>query len=306
VATVQIIDSGSGRIAEGRAWSNGLQQLVEAKEGCALSPSLCTVAQLTFQRFFARYVRLGGLSGTLHEARSELLQHYNTPVRRVPLRRASQRRVYPMRLFKDATQLWQVVAAEVQALHQQARPVLIATDSVADAQALAGVLQHSLPAPALQSLQLLHARNDADEAAVVARAGQRGAITVTTNMAGRGTDIELGPGVAALGGLHVICCQLNSARRMDRQLAGRAARQGDPGSVQNLLSLDNALLRQAWPAALHAVVRPVASALPSLAVKLLTRWPQWAEEQNQKLQRQRLTVQDERSERQLGFAGVFE
>jgi preprotein translocase subunit SecA len=304
--TVHIIDSGSGRVAEGRAWSQGLQQMVEAKEGCVPSPSLSTLAQLTYQRFFARYVRLGGLSGTLHEARSELLAHYNTPVRRVPLRRPCLRQVHPHRLFKDANSLWQAVASQVLVLHQRQRPVLIATDSVADAQSLVDVLAQRLPAHAAQSLQVLHARNDAHEAAVVARAGQRGAITVTTNMAGRGTDIELGPGVADLGGLHVICCQLNSARRIDRQLAGRAARQGDPGSVQTMLSLDNALLQQAWPSAFHRLLKPIVSRLPSVAVRALTRWPQRAEEHKQQLQRQRLMAQDERCERQLGFAGVFE
>jgi preprotein translocase subunit SecA len=303
---VQIIDAGSGRVAHGRAWSQGLQQLVEIKEGCATSPSLSTLAQLTFQRFFARYLRLGGLSGTLGEARAELMAHYNTPVCRVPLRRPSQRRVLPSRLFKDAASLWQAVAADVALLHQAQRPVMIATDSVADAQTLAALLAQHLPAAAAQQVQWLHARNDADEAHVVARAGQRGAITVTTNMAGRGTDIELGPGVAALGGLHVMCCQLNSARRIDRQLAGRAARQGDPGSVQTLLSLDNTLLRQGLPTFVHALLKPVAPHLPSWAVKALVRWPQWAEEQNQKLQRQRLMAADERTERQLSFGPAFE
>ncbi len=303
---VQIIDAGSGRIAEGRAWSQGLQQLVEIKEGCATSPSLSTLAQLTFQRFFARYLRLGGLSGTLCEARAELMAHYNTPICRVPLRRPSQRQVLPTRLFKDANSLWQTVAAEVLRLHQAQRPVLIATDSVADAQSLAALLVQQLPGAAAQQVQCLNARNDADEARLVAQAGQRGAITVTTNMAGRGTDIELGPGVAALGGLHVICCQLNSARRIDRQLAGRAARQGDPGSVQTLLSLDNALLRQGLPAWLRARLQSVAQQLPSWAVKALIRWPQWAEEQNQKLQRQRLMAADERTERQLSFGAAFE
>jgi preprotein translocase subunit SecA len=305
-AQVQIIDAGTGRIAEGRAWSQGLQQLVEIKEGCTTSPSLSTLAQLTFQRFFARYLRLGGLSGTLHEARTELMAHYNTPVCRVPLRRPSQRRVLPTRLFKDASRLWQAVAAEVRVLHQAQRPVLIATDSVADAQALASLLAQQLPSTATHQIQLLNARNDADEAQMVARAGQPGAITVTTNMAGRGTDIELGPGVTALGGLHVICCQLNSARRIDRQLAGRAARQGDPGSVQTLLSLDNALLRQGLPTFVHARLQAVAQRLPSWAVKALIRWPQWAEEQNQKLQRQRLMAADERTERQLSFGAAFE
>jgi preprotein translocase subunit SecA len=298
---VQIIDASTGRIAEGRAWSQGLQQMVEAKEGCTPSPALATLAQLTFQRFFSRYVRLGGLSGTLSEARSELMAHYGTAVRRVPLRKPSLRQVRRTCLYKDATTLRAVVVAQVEQLHQQQRPVMVATDSVADAQALSLCLkQQALPH------DLLHARNDAEEAHIVARAGQPGAITVTTNIAGRGTDIELGAGVAARGGLHVICCQLNSARRIDRQLAGRAARQGDPGSVQTLLSLDNSLLVQAYPAALRRCLAPFVAGLPAWAVRAVVRAPQWAQEQNQRLQRQRLIAQDERSERQLAFGGVFE
>ena len=300
-AKVVIIDETTGRVAEGRAWSNGLQQLIEAKEGCEPSPSMATLAQLTYQRFFPRYLRLGGLSGTLREARSELMATYGVSVRRVPLRRACRRRVGPTRLFANHALLWAAVVERIAQLHRGARPVLVATDSVADAQALAQRLaQRSLPHA------VLHARNDHDEARIVAQAGQRGAITVTTNMSGRGTDIELGPGVQTLGGLHVMCCQLNSARRIDRQLAGRAARQGDAGSVETWLSLDSALLANALPAALRAGLRRCATALPSWAVRALIRWPQSAAEQSQRTQRQRLIENDQRTERQLGFGGVSE
>jgi preprotein translocase subunit SecA len=189
------------------------------------------------------------------------------------------------------------VAERTAALHALGRPVLIATDSIAEAEALAAcLLQRGLPH------ELLHARNDGEEAAVIGRAGRRGAITVTTNMAGRGTDIELGDGVDALGGLHVICCQFNSARRIDRQLAGRAARQGDAGSVETLLSLQTALLARAVPAALHTAV----VALPSWLARTLAHTLQRAEERTQRVQRRRLIEHDERSERQLGFGGVFE
>jgi preprotein translocase subunit SecA len=298
---VQIIDETTGRVAEGRVWSNGLQQLVEVQEGCEPSASMATVAQLTYQRFFPRYVRLGGLSGTLREARSELMATYGVSLRRVPLRRPCRRRVGPTQLFANHGVLWAAVAERVAQLHSSGRPVLVATDSVADAQALAQrITQRGLPHA------VLHARNDHEEARVVAQAGQRGAITVTTNMAGRGTDIELGQGVEALGGLHVICCQLNSARRIDRQLAGRAARQGDAGSVETMLSLDSALLAHALPAPVLALLRRVAPVLPSWAVRALVRWPQWAEEQSQRVQRRRLIEHDERTERQLGFGGPSE
>ncbi len=298
---VQIVDETSGRIADGRVWSNGLQQLIEAKEGLAPTAPMRTLAQITYQRFFPRYLRLGGLSGTLREARSELLASYGVSLRRVPLRRPNRRSVGRSRLFKDHAALGSAVAQRVAALHAQGRPVLLAADSVAEALALAQALAaHGLPHA------VLHARNDHQEAAIVAQAGQRGAITVTTNLAGRGTDIELGAGIEALGGLHVISCQLNSARRIDRQLAGRAARQGDAGSVETWLSLDTALLARSLPAPLRAGLRRWATVLPSFAVRAVLRLPQWAEEQRQRGQRQRLIEHDARSERQLGFVGASE
>lgn len=298
---VQLIDETTGRIAEGRAWSNGLQQLVELKEDVAPSPEFVTVAQITYQRFFPRYFRLGGLSGTLGDARAELLARYGLSVRRVPLRRPCRRRVAPTRLLPDHPSLWVAVARRVQMLHRRGRPVLVATDSVAEAQALADHLQRAgLPHV------VLHARCDAEEAAVVARAGQRGAITVATNMAGRGTDIALGEGVAALGGLHVLSCQLNPARRIDRQLAGRAARQGDPGSVETWLSLDTGLIARSLPARWRAALAPYARRLPPACVNALLRLPQWLEERRQCEQRERLTRHDEQMERRLAFAGRSE
>ncbi len=298
---LQIVDAGTGRVAGGRVWSQGLHPLIQAKEGCTPTPSMQTLAQITYQRFFPRYVRLGGLSGTLREARSELLASYGLSVRRVPLRRPSRRSVGRARLHADHDTLWAAVAQRVSALHREGRPVLVATDSIGEAQALAQRL-------ALAGLPhaLLHARHDDEEATIVARAGQPGAITVTTNMAGRGTDIELGAGVERRGGLHVICCQLNGARRIDRQLAGRAARQGDAGSVETQLSLDTALLARSLPAPLRTLLRRWAPTLPSLAVRALARWPQWAEEQRQRAQRRRLIEHDERSERRLGFVGACE
>jgi preprotein translocase subunit SecA len=298
---VAIIDEATGRIAEGRAWSNGLQQLIEIKEGCQPTPALATIAQITYQRFFPRYHCLGGVSGTLCEARRELLSTYGLSVRRIALRRPCLRRVGAARLFADHAALWAAVADRVAGLHQRGTPVLVATDSVAETQTLANTLaQRGLPHA------VLHARCDHDEAQIVARAGQHGAITVTTNMAGRGTDIVLGDGVAALGGLHLICCQLNSARRIDRQLAGRAARQGDPGSVETWLSLDTPLLARFWPAPLRRLMQRFAGALPSWTVRLLARVPQRFEEQRLGEQRERLIRHDIRTERELAFGGRSE
>ena len=298
---LHIIDQASGRLAEGRVWSQGLQQLIEIKEGLAPTPPMQTLAQLTYQRFFPRYLRLGGLSGTLLEARGELMACYGLSVRRVPLRRPNLRVQGGIKMFADHALLWAAVVGRVADLQTLGRPVLVATDSVAEAQSLAALLTaRGLPHA------VLHAQHAALEASLVAQAGQRGAITVTTNMAGRGTDIVLGPGVAALGGLHVLCCQLNSARRTDRQLAGRAARQGDPGSVQTWLSLDNAVLVQTLPVWLRRALLPLVAACPSWALRAALRALQAAEESSQREQRRRLIEFDQRNERRLGFAGVSE
>ncbi|HKX43020.1 MAG TPA: prepilin peptidase, partial [Burkholderiaceae bacterium] len=224
---VLVIDTSTGRLAPGRTWSLGLHQAIESKEGCALSEAQSTIAQITYQRFFARYLRLAGVSGTLHESRRELRAVYDLRVERVAERHASRRRTLPTRLFADRATLWAAVARRIVDMAGIGRPVLVGTDSVADSDELSRCLRaHGI------EHAVLSARHDHIESAIVAGAGRRGAATVATNMAGRGTDIPLEDGVAELGGLHVICCQLNAARRIDRQLAGRCARQGDPGSVE--------------------------------------------------------------------------
>lgn len=226
---VVIIDDTTGRAAPGRIWSRGLHQLIELKEGCPLTGQQQTMAQTTFQRFFSRYLRLSGISGTLLESRSELLAIYGLPVARVPLQFPCRRRMLPSRVFADQPALRRHVVARVRALHAMGQPVLIGTDSLQDSESLSALL-HQAGIPH----QVLNARNDAEEARIVAAAGQASAVTVSTNMAGRGTDIRLGADVAALGGLHVIACQTNDSSRIDRQLYGRCARQGEPGSVEHL------------------------------------------------------------------------
>jgi preprotein translocase subunit SecA len=298
---VQIIDETTGRVAPGRAWSRGLHQLIELKEGCVPSAEFRTAAQITYQRFFPRYLRLGGLSGTLREARAELLAVYRLSVRRVPLSKPCRRVVLPRRLFPDRASLWDAVAARVAMLHSAGRPVLVGTDSVADSEALARRLgEAGLPHA------VLNARHDRDEADIVAQGGARGAITVATNMAGRGTDIPLADGVADLGGLHIICCQLNAARRIDRQLAGRAARQGDHGSVETWLSLDAPLLARALPRRLTPLLRPHSSKVPGMLLKALAGLPQRQAERRHFLQRKRMFEHDQRMDRQLSFGGSHE
>ena len=304
---VQLIDEVTGRIAEGRQWTGALQPMVELKEGVALSPPASTAAQITYQRFFPRYLRLGGMSGTLTEAQHELRMLYDVGVARVPLARASQRRWLGETLFVDAAAKWAAVVERVIAMSRSGRPVLIGTDSVADSAHLSSLLQAAgIPH------QVLNAVQDADEAACIARAGRHGSVTVATNMAGRGTDIQLDATAAAAGGLHVIACMRNRARRIDRQLIGRCARHGDPGSAQTLLALDDALLQRIWPAWLRRAAaacavqdgpqRRVPALLAAPLLSVAQRITEWHETQHRKQLR--------RAERQLGalygFAGQTE
>jgi len=222
---VELLDAVTGRVAEGRVWGRGLHTVVALKEGASPAPETETVAQTSFQRFFQRYWRLGGLSGTLREARAEVRAVYGLPVLRVPPHRRSRLRALPPRAFADPAALHDAIAARARALRAAGRPLLVGTDSVADSLAVSAAL-----AAAGVPHEVLNALNDAAEAGIVARAGEAGRVTVATRMAGRGTDIALDDAARAAGGLHVICCQRNPSRRLDRQLAGRAARGGDPGS----------------------------------------------------------------------------
>ena len=251
-----LIDELTGRIAEGRQWQGALHPMVEIKEGLAPSAPTATAAQITYQRFFPRYLRLGGMSGTLREARHELRVLYDAPVQRVPLSQPDRRDWLGERCYLDAAHKWRAVMAAVQAMHRAGRPVLVGTDSVADSAHLSALLH----AAGLRH-QLLNATQDANEAERIARAGESGQITVATNIAGRGTDIRLDALAQARGGLHVIATMRNRSRRIDRQLIGRAARHGDPGSAQAMVALNDGLLQRAWPAPLLAGARRIAAGL---------------------------------------------
>lgn len=239
---VHIIDGTTGRLAIGRAWSRGLHQMVCLKERVPLPPQTETLTQATYQTFFPRYHRLCGLSGTLWEERAELLATYGLPVVRAPSRFTSLRLDLGTRVMPDAAAQWLEVAARAAAVAAQGRAVLVGTDSVADSEALSRVLSEAGVAHAT-----LNARHDGVEGeaerAVISAAGLPGTITVATHMAGRGTDIHVHPQVLARGGLHVINTHLNTSRRIDRQLQGRCARQGQPGSHERILSWGNATLR---------------------------------------------------------------
>jgi preprotein translocase subunit SecA len=236
---VLIIDANTGRTMPDRSWERGLHQLVEAKEGCPLTEDREQMGRLTYQRFFRRYLRLGGMTGTAREVGSELWSVYGLRVQRIPLHRPSRRKELPTRICPKSEEKWAAVISSVEEMQNQGRPVLIGTATVADSELLSRKLSGAGIAH-----RVLNARQDKEEAEIVAAAGKQRQVTVATNMAGRGTDIPLGNGVDALGGLHVIAACLNDAKRIDRQLSGRCARQGDPGSHQKILSLEDEVIRQ--------------------------------------------------------------
>ncbi len=230
---VHIVDVQSGRIAEGRAWSQELHRFIELKEDCPLGHETVTAAQTTYQRFFPRYAHLCGISGTLAEAAGELAAVYDRAVVRIPTHQAVVRRMQRTRVFASRDGMWRACLGRAIETQAVGRALLIGTDSVHDSRRLSA----RLSAAGVEH-EVLDALQDASEAAIVERAGQPGRVTVATRMAGRGTDIRLDDAVRAAGGLHVICCQHNSTARTDRQLIGRGARQGDPGSAEHFRALD--------------------------------------------------------------------
>ncbi len=234
---VQIIDLYTGRILEGRSWENNLHQMIECKEGCPLTGSRENLARITYQRFFRRYQRLAGMTGTAREVRRELWNVYNLPVVEIPSRKENVRRKLKTRFFTTESEKLAAIVESVKRFHGEGRPVLIGTPVLAVSEKLALLLRKNG-----MECRVLNALQDKQEAEIVAMAGQSGQITVATNMAGRGTDIVLGPGVEALGGLHVIATEMHSAARIDRQLFGRCGRQGDPGSCQLFISFEDDVL----------------------------------------------------------------
>jgi preprotein translocase subunit SecA len=286
---VHIIDETTGRIAAGRVWSRGLHQLIELKENCKLTGETTTAAQITYQRFFPRYLRLGGMSGTLSESRAELFSVFGLKVVKVPLRKPSQRIVLPTRIYPNRQILWQAVTKRVIALYKNDRTILIGTDSVGDSEALSQHFQNAgLPH------EVLNARQDEREANIVAKAGQLKQITISTNIAGRGTDIALGKGVEALGGIHLISCQHNVSRRIDRQLIGRCARQGKPGSAETLISMDKPLIANLFPKWIINLADETGLSRPQWLVKMIVKLPQIREESHQRAQRYEMMLHDAR------------
>jgi preprotein translocase subunit SecA len=239
---VVIVDEFTGRLAEGRKWQRGIHSAVEAKEGLVkVGTGGGQAARVTIQDFFLRYEHLAGMTGTAMVSARELRRIYKTRVINVPTNRPIVREALAERVFGSADVKWAAVVEEICAMHARGRPVLIGTRSIDKSEHLSLLLQ----AKGIEH-EILNANRIDEEAEIVARAGQRGRVTVSTNMAGRGTDIKLGEGVKELGGLHVICTEMHDSGRIDRQLRGRCGRQGDPGTFRQYLSLDDELLLTAY------------------------------------------------------------
>ncbi|QEG38072.1 preprotein translocase subunit SecA [Roseimaritima ulvae] len=256
---VQIVDPATGRIQPDRRWQDGLHQAVEQLSGLSPTVELESAAQITRWRFFDLYERLSGCSGTAWDARRELSRVYGLTTSRIPLRCPSARRVLPARCFATQEAKFAAIAEEVRQLHEQGRPLLLGTENIQQSQQLADALR-----PLGLPVQVLNGIQAADEAAIVTAAGKAGAITIATDLAGRGTDIQLSGDVARRGGLHVIVVSPRCSSRLDRQLIGRAARQGQPGSARTYISADDTLLTTHAPWAkrttqLQAVARQAAA-----------------------------------------------
>jgi preprotein translocase subunit SecA len=235
---VIIVDENTGRLMTGRRWSDGLHQAVEAKEGVAIERETQTLATITIQNYFRMYKKLAGMTGTAETEASEFNDIYKLGVLVIPTNKPVARQDLHDTVYRTRREKFEAVQREIQQIHSKGRPILVGTISVEVSEHLARLLNKVHIPHAV-----LNAKYHQREAEIVANAGQRGSVTIATNMAGRGTDIKLGAGVAELGGLHVIGTERHEARRIDRQLRGRCARQGDPGSSHFFIALEDDLMR---------------------------------------------------------------
>lgn len=292
---VIIIDEKTGRAMPGRSWSYGLHQAVEAKENLPLTDPTETHAKLSFQRFFRRYQHLSGMSGTLQGIERELWQIYHLRCVIIPSRCINQRRVVRDRLFVSQQQKWQATLDEIIQLHKTQRPILVGTRSIVESQQLSSALQE-------QNIvhQVLNAHLLAEEAKIVAQAGALGNITIATNMAGRGTDILIDEVVAGLGGLHVIATERHESSRVDWQLFGRCGRQGQPGSAQALISLEDELFIKGLPKwAFYLLEKYFGMPWVDVSLRTLRVWLQWS------AQTKAARIRGELLENEVGLEDVF-
>jgi len=238
---IVIVDEATGRISEGRRWSRGIHQAIEAKESVDVSTDTATNAKITVQSFVSRYPHMAGMTGTAFTSAREFKKIYDMGVEVIPTNRKRQRKELPIKYFRTEEAKLLEIAADVQRLHEKGRPILIGTRSIAKSETVSAALK-KLNIPH----DVLNARQIEREAEIVESAGQKKRVTVATNMAGRGTDIKIDDEVRELGGLHVIGTEMHESSRIDQQLFGRCGRQGDPGTVQLYISAEDKLLESAY------------------------------------------------------------
>jgi preprotein translocase subunit SecA len=304
---IEIVDESTGRILEGRKWKQGLQQAIEVQAGVPISNPLGTAARITLQSYFLRYECLGGMTGTASTARREFREVYRLPVVSIPTHAPCRRVAFPPRVFVSQEAKLDAVVAAIAAQIALGRPVLVGTSTVESSEELADCLRrHGL------EFQLLHAREHRREAEIVRMAGAAPVVTVATNLAGRGTDIRLSDEVRQAGGLHVIATGMQTSPRIDQQLIGRSARQGDPGSFQIFVSLNDRLLHalpEGFRRRLTRGARPdAAGELPRSWVTPFLRAQQMLERRHARQRRQQLRHEKAlwRVHRRLGLHSIVE
>ncbi len=294
---VQIIDEYTGRVMPDRSWSEGLHQLIELRENCEVTGRKQTIARMTYQRFFRRYLRLAGMTGTAREVRAEFRSVYDAAVFRVPPNVPSRKRNVGTRVCPTLEAKWQAIVDRTATLVSDGRPVLIATRSVNASR----LVSERLTEAGLDHM-VLNAEQSSEEADIIARAGEKGRITVATNMAGRGVDIKLDAAVVADGGLHVILSERHDAGRIDRQMEGRTGRRGEPGTTETILSLEDPLLDLLPLKGLRLTGRIAGQA----GGRFLFSAAQWRTEQVHSRERKALLAQDRRLGVLLAFSGGTE
>jgi preprotein translocase subunit SecA len=297
-----IVDESTGRILEDRTWERGLHQLVEEKEAVEISGESNTIARITFQRFFSRYCVLSGMTGTIREAKNEMAQVYGKTVVRIPTNKTNLRVIEPAYMAQNSVEKWQLVATEISEKIGNKRAVLVGTQTVVDSLQLSAVLaEHGIEHRVLNALQ------DKEEAKIIASAGISAGVTVATNMAGRGTDILLDSLARESGGLHVILTSFHESPRVDRQLFGRAARQGDAGSGRAIVSIDDALFVNHSPIWLRRLFGvPIFRFSSRFNLAILKFISQTKAEKYNRAVRQQTRKSDTSQRQNLAFAGKAE
>ncbi len=299
---IELVDEFTGRILPDRTWQEGLHQAVEAKEGIEITAPNETQASMSFQRYFRCYPKLSGLSGTAYESRSELWAIYHLPVVQIPTHRPVQRQLEPTLTSSVSTEKWDAVLAEIKEKQASGRPILVGTRAIGDSESLS----EQLTSQGIRH-QVLNAVRHKEEAQIIAQAGQQGALTIATNMAGRGTDIKLGPGVVEMGGLHVIATEFHESGRIDRQLVGRAGRQGDPGTARFIVSLEDATIKRFLPTSVRKSLKSlIQGSGPEQGSWLLSKAYLYSQSSAEKMaakSRKLVLKSDTQLDEQLSFSG---